>query len=279
MKFYFTFFAIVCVFLPTVLATRLTSISFEKYQPTLPEENPQQTVTIQNTASRQASVVVQPLSEETTESLRSTFEGAEFALDRFQTGFAKTVETGITVGKGTGGTLKFRIRARGVDAETLSNSDLKFKNAISNTGTTAVVNKYNTARRRFKGGLNVPFLDVLGFNLNTGFDLKQTEATTREVIDEVGVSTYNNVSRIAEDVLSSYTETNLIVKGSLDAVGDSFIPRTVFSFLKFSRVEFGTNESTNVFSTDSNDLIAATSGGRVVPSANAAVEIESPSRR
>lgn len=247
----------------TVSAIEILNVTIERQENVYPEENPADLIDL--------STIHQ------TESVSSNNEDAEFAVEKYQTGFARVVRVGVTVQKGTRGNLNFRIRARGVDSETISNSDASFSEVAKNTLTQEQFNTYQELKKSFSGSLNIPLLEFLGYNFNKNLATSQQDAQAK--FNSLGSSEYNALSSEASKVLDSFTDTKVTISGSLQAVGVSFIPTTAFAFLKFSRVEFGENQSTNVFSSTTNDLVSATNGGRTVPSDNKDIQILSPVRR
>lgn len=239
------------------------NITVERQLDILPEENPEDIIDL--TAVHQDIAASQS----------STTEDAQFSVEKYQTGFARLVKVGVKVQKGTRGKLRFRIRARGVDSETIASSDSSYSEYISNSFSEQAFSSYEALKKNFRGSLNIPFLDFLGFNLNKKFTTKEALST----YDSYGETNYNSLSSEATKILDTFTKTKVTISGSVEAVGVSFIPTSAFAFLKFARVEFGEAQSTNVFSSSTEDLVTATSSGKPIPSENGDIEILTPIRR
>lgn len=215
------------------------------------------------------------LSRQDAVSTSSTTEDAQFSVEKYQTGFTRVVSTGIVVTKGASGILNFKIKARGVDAETISKADKSFQEVLENTSNSKLIQEYKNLKKAFKGSLNIPIYEFLGFNFLKNFNLQDA----KETAESFDTTTYNALSSEALKILESFVETDVEISGTLTAYGVSFIPTVAEAFLRFSRVEFGENQSTNVFSTSTDDLLAANTRGNVIPSDNKDIVILTPTRR
>lgn len=125
-----------------------------------------------------------------------------------------------------------------MDAETLTTSDSAFSLLAQNLLTTEQSSTLTTLRESFDGRLNIPFLEYLGFNLRESF----STSTAMSVRSDFGASAYSSLTSEAVNILSLFTESNVVITGSIEAVGESFIPVEACAFLQFSRVEFGKME-------------------------------------
>lgn len=256
-KFSFLFFlALLLSNVSAIKIVNITDVKIERQVNVFPEENPADIIDLHAVH-------------------QSSNEAAEFAASSFSTGFARVVRACVRVQRGSRATLNYRIRARGVDAQTIATSDSTFSSLAESLLTTEQSSTFTSLRESFTGRLNIPFLQYLGFNLRESF----STSTAMSIRSDFGASAYSSLTTEAVNILSTFTESNVIITGSLEAIGDSFIPVEACAFLQFSRVEFGENESTNVFSTNTQDLVAATSSGRMVPSENGDIVILDPTRR
>lgn len=194
---------------------------------------------------------------------RQAQEEVVFAINSSSSGFARTTNTGITLQRGTSGVLRYRIRVKAVESERLSNSDSSFVSTL----TTSEREEYELEKRSYRGGLNIPFLRYCGINLDARVDRTDMERSSQSQRN------YNQKATAAKEIIETTTAQNIEISGTLRATGVSFIPTTVFSFIKIARVQLQDGSSTTVVSTDANDLVAAENNGEPVPSDNGTISI------
>lgn len=194
---------------------------------------------------------------------RQLQEDIVFAVNSSSSGFARTTNAGITVQRGTSGVLRYRIRVKAVESERLANSDSSFVSTLS----TSERESYELEKRSYRGGLNVPFLRFIGINLGASVertDMERSAASQRN---------YNQKATAAQKILETTTAQSIEISGTLRASGTSFIPTTVFAFIKIARVQTQDGSSTTVVTTDGNELLAADNNGRPVDSSDGTIEI------
>lgn len=187
-------------------------------------------------------------------SIRS--ESSSFYIEESNAGFGRITRTGLSVTKGASGILDFDITVKAIDSERLSSLDKEFESTL----TKQELSKYSTLKSNFHGGLNVPFLNYLGANLNEKVDRTKIESAATDIVN------YSDKVSAAEKILDSVVDTRIRITGTLEATGQSFIPTVAFAFIKLARVNFEDGSSQFVVSNDPNDLTAASKGGDEIPS-------------
>lgn len=194
---------------------------------------------------------------------RQLREGVVYAVNQTSSGYGRVTNTGLTVQRGTSGVLKYRIRVKAIEAERLANSDSSFVSTLSQSERES----YELEKRSFRGGLNVPFLKFIGINLGAS----STSVDMERAFDSQ--TNYNEKASAAQSIVNTVQTQNLEISGTLRATGTSFIPTTVFAFIKIAKVQLVDGSSKTVVTTDGGELVAATNGGEVVPSEEGEITI------
>ena len=188
---------------------------------------------------------------------RAPKEKAIFAVKKVEAGFARTTNVGLTVQKGTSGIIKFRIRLKAVTAEQLAVKANLFAKLL----TKAQIKQLSKIQDGYDGGLDVPWLKYLGIDLTKKTSRKDLIAARAKIL------AYDKLSLHAKLLLKDVVAQTIEVKGVLKAKGVSFIPTTVFSFIRIAKVYFADNSKLLVLSDHPGDVAAASGdGARVVPS-------------
>ena len=193
---------------------------------------------------------------ETTE--RAPREKATFAVKKVETGFARTTNVGLTVQKGTAGIIKFRIRVKAVTAKQLAVKAKLFAKSL----TKAQKKQLSKIQNGYGGGLDIPWLKFLGV------DLSKNKTSRKDLIKaRANIHAYDKLALKARLLLKDVVAQKIEVKGVLKAKGVSFIPTTVFSFIRIAQVHFADNSKLLVLSDHPGDVATASVDGRkVVPS-------------
>lgn len=183
-------------------------------------------------------------------------EAAKFAAISVETGFARTTSVGLTVQKGTSGVLRFRIRVLAVVSERLARQDAVFTKTL----TKAELRAYNRRKAAYNNGLDIPFLHDVGINADKGADEQEIRRAAARIAN------YEEKASAARFLLSEAVTQRIDISGSLKAHGVSYIPTTVFAFIKLAKVKTFDGTFLNVVSAHPGDVEAASDNGQVVPS-------------
>lgn len=178
-------------------------------------------------------------------------EDVEFAVNSTESGFARVTSVGLTVQRGTSATLDFNIRARAVDAARLERVDSSFVGTLSESER----EEFEQTKTTYNGGLDVSFAGFLGINLGGKTERIDMEREAESQGD------YNLKSAAAREIFESTVETDIEVSGTLTATGVSFIPTTVFAFIKVAKVQLQDGRTLTVVTSDGNELVTADEGG------------------
>ncbi|KAI0560554.1 hypothetical protein FGB62_110g01 [Gracilaria domingensis] len=205
----------------------------------------------------QESTIVVPL-------VRQQQEEAVLAVNSSNTGFARTSEAGLTVQRGTSGVLTFSFNINAIEAETLANLDQEFSSSLS----VSEMEEYSRLRENYRSGFGIPFLGWLGINLNNRQVTREEMERSFEMREN-----YNTQSSIAQQILSNVQEQQLQISGELTAFGTSFIPTTVFAFIRIARLQTQDGMTLTVVSQSGDNLVAADAGGNTVPSSGGDIDI------
>lgn len=162
-------------------------------------------------------------------------------------GFARVTQVGISVNKGAQATLRYRIRVKAVTAHQLTYSDSPFLDALKPYNK----EKYLAIRNLYSGGLDVPFLNFLGWNLNDKHGKGKRDISLND--DE-----YGRLSTVAEKILKEATHTTIVAKGKLKATGITCMKTTAYAFVKVAKVQLNDDSNLTVFTTKEDDILAAT---------------------
>ncbi|CAN8071954.1 unnamed protein product [Agarophyton chilense] len=196
--------------------------------------------------------------------VRQQQEEAVFAVNSSNTGFARTSQAGLTVQRGTSGTLTFAFTVNAIEAETLATLDQEFSSSLS----VSEMEEYSRLRSEYQSGFGIPFLRWLGINLNNRRVTRDEMERSFELREN-----YNTQSSIAQQVLSNVQQQQLQISGELTAFGTSFIPTTVFAFIRIARLQTQDGMTLTVVSQSGDNLVAADAGGNTVPSSGGDIDI------
>eukprot|EP00178_Gracilaria_changii_P004083 TRINITY_DN1628_c0_g1_i1.p1 TRINITY_DN1628_c0_g1~~TRINITY_DN1628_c0_g1_i1.p1 ORF type:complete len:302 (-),score=52.47 TRINITY_DN1628_c0_g1_i1:133-1038(-) len=196
--------------------------------------------------------------------VRQQEEEVVFAVNSSSTGFARTTEAGLTVQRGTSGVLNFAFTINAIEAETLATMDEEFSSSLS----VSEREEYNRLRSDYRGGFGIPFLRFLGINLNNRRVTREEMERSFELRED-----YNTQSSIAQQIISNVQTQQLQVSGQLTAFGTSFVPTTVFAFIRIARIQTQDGMTLTVVSQSGDNLVAADAGGNTVPSSGGDIDI------
>lgn len=194
---------------------------------------------------------------------RQLEEQINFAVNETRSGFAQVTSVGVTVQRGTTALLRYRIKAKAIQSEKLSDLDRSFESTLSQSERET----YRLRKSSYGGGLNVPFLSFVGINLGGRTEKVDMERSFDSQRD------YNQKSKVVQEILESTVEQDIEISGKLTAVGTSLIPTTVVAFIKIGRITMQDGTTRTVISNDPGELRAGTPDGRTVPSEGGTIEI------
>lgn len=110
-------------------------------------------------------------------------------------------------------------------------------------------------KENYRGGLNVPFLEFLGANINQSVTTADLEAA------RPGVRRYNRLRTIARRILTRQPIERLRISGRTSVTGTSSTPQTVFSFVRAALVDLTDGSRVLVVSGKSDDIAFASFDG------------------
>ncbi|PXF39398.1 hypothetical protein BWQ96_07449 [Gracilariopsis chorda] len=141
-------------------------------------------------------------------------------------------------------TLHFNMVLNGAASSFLEKTDRKFQSAL----TSSQKEIYANSKRNYGGGLRIPFMRVLGFNLGARYT-KQNVDNAREHIEN-----YDELANAARSILSSFQNATVRIKGTVRIRSYSQIPSRGYVSIKFARVTLLDSSVLNVFSSLGEDL-------------------------
>jgi len=190
-------------------------------------------------------------------------EKTVYAVEQSESGYASLGSAGITVQKGTSGTLHFEITMQGIDARTIASDDSKFQSTL----TESEKYKYDEVKQNYNGGLNVPFLSWIGINLGASVSKDDINSAASKNTD------YNQQAQAVKDTLNTLMQTKLTVRGKLSATGISMIPVTATAFVKIAQVKMADGSTMNVVSSSGKDVTAADGDGVPLPTDDVTINV------
>lgn len=173
-------------------------------------------------------------------------------FDSSNYGIIRTNSAGITVSRGTSGTIRFGVTVKAITGIKLSDFDQEFVQELSAYQKSV----YVAQKTEYAGGLRVPFLAFLGADLTT----RVTE--TDFVSARARIDNYEALSSVARGTLRSTNLKTYHIRGRRFLTGKSFVPETVYAFIKASRVCVGGLEML-VISSRAEDVVIANGRGVV----------------
>ncbi|CAN8071507.1 unnamed protein product [Agarophyton chilense] len=196
--------------------------------------------------------------------VRQQQEEVVFAVNSSSTGFARTTSAGLTVQRGTSGVLTFNFMIDAVEAETLATLDQEFSSSL----TVSESEEYSRTRESYRSGFGIPFLRWLGINLNNRQVTRDDMQRSFELREN-----YNTQSSIVQQTITNVQVQKLRISGKLTAFGTSFVPTTVFAFIRIARIQTQDGMTLTVVSQSGDNLVAADAGGNTVPSSGGSIDI------
>lgn len=225
-------------------------------------------------SSREAQLFIQPDPPNTT-SLSSTLPKAKFALRNYQVGFGRIMNGGVVVQLGTGASISFHIRAKGVDSNTLAKADKDIRTVLNVSRAVNVKKRLDELQSQYNGGLNVPFLNMLGFDLDKELNLTRVELVSRDLIDALGLQTFNKLSKVANETIRSFTNTEVVMKGNVEFIGESFSPEVLLAYIKLVRVNYLDGTGITILGAAKEDVVERSDKGVFSNVAGADITVES----
>lgn len=188
--------------------------------------------------------------------LRVHFEEgvAKLVLNASESGYMQGVGAGIAVTKGASGILRFSLSLKAIPANALAYDDHLFCASLNDEEMKAYDHMFST----YSGGLEIPFLKLLGVNLNNNVgDIDLYAPETEQANAPAPVSA-------AREILENQPLVNLQLSGSRTVVGLSFIQETYFAFIKVAKVQLLNGSTVLLISAKAEDVAIATSSGTVM---------------
>ncbi|CDF35480.1 unnamed protein product [Chondrus crispus] len=180
-----------------------------------------------------------------------------FVFRNSTVGFTRISGAGVSVTSGAGASLGFSFSIEALNATLLQENSVVFRRRLTMEENVS----YTELVRNYSGGLNMPFMETIGANL----DMNVTRDDLTESFNSQ--SNYNSKARAARNVLTADPPTMLTLSGSIMVSGNSIIPKTFFPFAKVAQVQLNNGTSVVVVSTDPKDIVAATAEGFTTESA------------
>lgn len=161
----------------------------------------------------------------------------------------------ITVHAGFKASFRFDYRINGVTSRYLADSDQIYRAALNDREQYL----YDLSKRLYDGGLDIPFLNELGLNLNKS----RSESKIQKAI--TNVKNYSVKAIAARRIMESFRGGRLRINGSISAVGVSTVPSRASVYVKVSRVTLIDETVLHVVSTNAKDIIAGDGFNNVLP--------------
>ncbi|PXF39616.1 hypothetical protein BWQ96_10686 [Gracilariopsis chorda] len=180
--------------------------------------------------------------------------GVIYPLLNSISGAIRTIGAGITVQRGTSGTLSFSVTLQGVRADELADMDAEFIDSLSFADRSA----YELERRSYTGDLGVPFLRFVGADLRKNV----TECDMQLV--RVTQPNYESNARAANKILQESEIKTLRISGRRTITGTSFIPRTALVFIQVAQVTLPDGTCKRVVSNRDDAVIVGSTNNRVI---------------
>lgn len=174
-----------------------------------------------------------------------------FVFRNSTVGFTRISGAGVSVTTGAGASLSFSFSIEALSASFLQENSTVFRTRLTEEENVS----YTALLRNYSGGLNMPFMETIGANL----DMNVTRDDLTESFNSQ--SNYNRKARAARDILTANPATRVTLSGSIMVTGNSIIPQTFFAFAKVAEVQLNDGTSVVVVSTDPKDIAAATAEG------------------
>lgn len=169
----------------------------------------------------------------------------------------------INVRAGLKATFQFDYRIKGVTSQYLADTDQLFRSALNQHEQIL----YNLSKQRYKGGLDVPFLNDLGLNLNQ----EHSEAEVQEAMSTV--DRYSLKAIAARRIMQSFQGGRVRINGSLSVVGVTEFASEASIYVKVSRVILMDESVLHVVSSSKEDLIAGDAINNVLPIDNVSTDV------
>lgn len=211
-------------------------------------------------SSREAAVYIQPNPPNTT-SLLSTFPKAAFALPSYQVGFGRIVKGGVLVQLGTEASTSFHIHAKAVDSHTLAEADQDVKAVLNVKRAFKVKKQLKKLKNNYDGGLSIPFLNLLGFDLDKELNLTRVELRSKNLINTLGLQTFNKLNKVANETVRKFANTEVVMKGNVDFVGESFSPEVLMAYIKLAKINYLDGTTVTVLGAAKNDVVERSDRG------------------
>lgn len=204
-------------------------------------------------------------SEEPVAITTSSEKRVAFAFRNSTVGFIRASNVGVSVTAGASATLNFAITLEALRADALAEDDKEFRDVLTNEEEEEA---YKKLKADYAGGLNIPYLESIGANLEHNVTRRDLRAAAR-IQDN-----YNSKAIVARKLLTAMAPERVTVSGSITVQGNSFIPRTYFPFVKAAQVHLNDGSRILVVSTKAVDSEAATADGLATTSSADSLVVE-----
>lgn len=179
-----------------------------------------------------------------------------FVFRNSTVGFIRAAGAGVSVTIGASATLRYSITLEAIQASLVAEDDRAFRKKLTRDED----NGYKDLRANYTGGLNIPFMELIGANL-------EHNVTRHDLIrSAMSQDKYNSKAFVARELLTARTPTEVTVSGSITVRGTSILPRTFFAFIKAAHVRLNDGSTILLVSTNAVDSAAATADGLVTSS-------------
>ncbi|CAN8071772.1 unnamed protein product [Agarophyton chilense] len=201
-----------------------------------------------NSSPRQLSMVkrVENFHHEIRQAVSVDEERNSSVLQDFTLFFGPIGQGVINVRSGLSASFRFDYRIQGVTSRYLAESDQVFRSSLDQHEKIL----YDESKRRYDGGLDIPFLSELGMNLSHS----HSESALQEAMSVV--ENYSKKAIAARRIMESFHGARLRINGSISAVGVSEMPSRASVYVKVSRVTLIDETVLHVVSSNTNDILA-----------------------
>lgn len=179
-------------------------------------------------------------------------------------GYVQISTFGVTVTRGATATINFSAKISGISAVVLASSDAAYQRVLSRD----LKATYMRRKRTFKGGLNIPMI------MDVGADLRWRRVNGKNVRKSaVSKKMFSKRLCVVSKILGRVKERGVLIRGSRRVTGTSFIPKTVYGYVKVAKVKTHEGKTITIVSTDPKDYFAATKDGTVIARGVKGVEV------
>lgn len=156
-----------------------------------------------------------------TENTSSTEVIKTFSLSR-----GRVTRAGITCRGLCTSQMNYDVTIDGVSSQYLESRDNVFRSALNDSQKT----KYDRAKKRYGGGLNISFLRAVGINLGGGYSRTSIDSASERL------QNYESLADAARTIMNSFDVVKVRVYGSMKVTSFTQARSEAVAYVKFAKV-------------------------------------------